>query len=97
MARLFLRDAARAGLLETFHWYERRRAGLGSEFLSLVRDTLAAVESNPEQYPVEIDDIRKAPLQRFPYIVYYVVLEGEISVIAVMHSRRDPQRWRERR
>ena len=97
MARLFLRDAARSDLAEASQWYEQRRAGLGSEFLSLVRDTFEAIERNAEQYPVAVDDIRKAPLRRFPYIVYYVVLESDISVIAVMHGRRHPQRWRERR
>lgn len=97
MPRLFLRDDAHSDLAEAFLWYEGRRPGLGSEFLSFVGETLSIVESAPEQYPIAVDDIRKARLRRFPYIVYYVVLEEGISVIAVMHGRRHPERWRERR
>jgi plasmid stabilization system protein ParE len=62
-----------------------------------VRVTLAAVERDPAQYPLAVDDIRKAPLRRFPYVVYYAVLEGGVSVLAVMHGRRHPRRWQERR
>jgi plasmid stabilization system protein ParE len=97
MAQLFLRDTARTELSDAFGWYEQRRAGLGREFLSAARSTLAVIERNPEQYPVAVDDIRKAPLPRFPYLVYYVVLDDLVSVIAVMHSRRHPRRWQERR
>ena len=97
MPPLLLRDAAREDLREAFSWYEARRAGLGSEFIAAVRLTFQAVESNSEQYPVAVDDIRKAPLRRFPYVVYYVALESAVSVIAVMHSRRHPRRWQDRR
>ena len=97
MALLFLRDEAHADLIEAFRWYEGRRVGLGYEFTRSVRYTLQSIEQNPEQYPIAADDIRKAPLRRFPYVVYYVVLDADVSVIAVMHSRRRPRRWKERR
>jgi plasmid stabilization system protein ParE len=97
MPALFLRDAARGDLAEAFQWYEGRRAGLGYEFTHAVRSTLELVESNPEQYPIAVDDIRKAPLRRFPYVVYYVIAQDHISAIAVMHSHRHPRRWKERR
>jgi len=95
--RLFVRPEAREDLAEAFRWYEARRAGLGHEFLRAARVTLAAVERAPEQYPVALDDIRKAVLPRFPYVVYYVALPEAVSVLAVMHGRRHPQRWQSRR
>lgn len=97
MASLFLRDEARADLVEAFRWYEGRRGGLGYEFTRSARSALQSIEHNPEQYPIAADDIRKAPLRRFPYVVYYVILNAGVSVIAVMHSRRHPRRWKERR
>src|SRR5688500_9962893 len=97
MPSLFLREEARSDLAEAFTWYEQRRSGLGYEFARSVRSTLQIIEDNSEQYPLAADDIRKAPLRRFPYVVYYVVLEANISVLAVMHSRRHPRRWHERR
>ena len=71
--------------------------GLGFEFLRAVRVALAGIERAPEQYPLALDDIRKALLPRFPYVVYFVIHSRGLSVIAVMHGRRDPRRWQSRR
>lgn len=95
--RLFVRRAARADIAEAFRWYEARSTGLGHEFLRAVRVAFAAIERAPEQYLVAVDDIRKVGLRRFPYVVYYLVLRRRISVIAVMHGRRHPRRWKSRR
>ena len=95
--RLFVRRAARAEIAEAFQWYEARSTGLGHEFLRAVRVTFVAITRAPEQAPLVIDDIRKLPLRRFPYVVYFVVLPRGISVLAVIHGRRDPRRWQSRR
>jgi toxin ParE1/3/4 len=95
--RLYLRKVARADIAEAFRWYETRSAGLGFEFLRAVRVTLSGIERAPEQYPLALDDIRKALLPRFPYIAYFVIHSRGLSVIAVMHGRRDPRRWQSRR
>ena len=96
--RLFVRKRARADIAAAFRWYEERSTGLGHEFLRAVRVALASIERAPEQHQVALDDIRKLPLVRFPYVVYYVVLKrGRVSVIAVTHGRRHPKRWQSRR
>ena len=95
--RLFLKAAARREIAEGFRWYEERSPGLGSEFLRAVRATLAQIAREPELYSFAVDDIRKAPLHRFPYVAYYVVLPRGISVLAVIHGRRHPRRWQSRR
>lgn len=95
--RLFVRRPARADIAEAFTWYESRSAGLGHEFLRAIRVAFASITRSPEQYPVAIDDIRRCTLRRFPFVIYYVVLSRGVSVIAVMHGRRHPQRWKSRR
>ena len=95
--RLFLRKAARADIAEAFRWYEARSIGLGFEFLRAVRVAFAGIERAPQQFPLALDDIRKALLPRFPYVVYFVIHPRGLSVIAVMHGRRDPRRWQSRR
>jgi toxin ParE1/3/4 len=94
---LFVRSEAETDLAEAFQWYEARSTGLGFDFLRCVRAVLAAIERHPGQYPIALDDIRKAPLRRFPYVVYYVQLAEATSVLAVMHSRRHPRVWQQRR
>ena len=58
-----------------------------------LRVAFALIARSPEQYPVAVDDIRRSPFRRFPFMIYYVVLSRGVSVIAVMHGRRHPQRW----
>ena len=63
--RLVLRKAARADIAEAFQWYDARSTGLGFEFLRAVRVALAGIERAPNQYPLALDDIRKALVPRF--------------------------------
>jgi plasmid stabilization system protein ParE len=95
--RLLLRSEAREDIREAFAWYEERSTGLGFGFLRSLRAALAPIARSPQQFPVVLDDIRRARLRRFPYSVFYVALPELTSVIAVMHDRRDPRRWHERR
>ena len=95
--RLFLRAAAKADLREAFDWYESRSTGLGFEFTRAARATLAQIERNPGQFPVVLDDIRRAHLLRFPYAVYYFIDGEHVVVIACAHGRRHPRRWASRR
>ena len=35
-------------------------------------------------------DIRRAPLIRYPYVVYYRVTEGGITILRILHGKRRP-------
>ena len=97
MPVLFVRPSARAELAEAFSWYEARAVGLGHEFLRTVQVAFRALERSPELGAIAIDDIRRMPLERFPYVIYYVMRPSGLAVIAVIHGRRHPRRWQSRR
>jgi toxin ParE1/3/4 len=40
-------------------------------------------------YELAIPDLRAWPLQRFPYVVFYVVTDHEIDVWRILDTRRD--------
>jgi hypothetical protein len=40
------------------------------------------------------EEVRRAPLRRFPFGVIYVVMEDIFWVVAVAHARRRPGYWR---
>lgn len=95
--RLLLEPEAEAEFLEAVGWYEERRVGLGTAFRVSVEATLEVIEESPQRFPIALRDIRKARVARFPYMVYYVILPDGITVIAIIHGRRDPKRWQARR
>jgi plasmid stabilization system protein ParE len=89
---------AAAELEAAAQWYEEQRPGLGGTFVDAVETTLDRIARWPES-GVLIDgvdaglDIRRVPVQRFPYHLPYVVLGDHLRVLAVAYDRRRPQFW----
>jgi plasmid stabilization system protein ParE len=93
---LVFRRRAEIELAEAVDWYEEQRAGLGAEFLQEF-DALDRIVENPFQYQIIEDDIRRAPLHRFPYGIMYALSEDELLILTCFHGNRDPREWRELR
>ena len=91
-----LRPAAAADIEDAYQWYERRRNGLGDEFLASVSSCLESIAWQPEQYPEVYRHTRRALLQRFPYGIFYRISSDDVLVIACFHARRNPKLWRSR-
>ena len=92
--QLILRPAAAADIEDAISWYDRQRPALGTEFLEAVNAALAAIADNPRLAPVVQRNTRRMLLRRFPYGIYYRVYTDMIVVVACMHGRRNPRRWR---
>ena len=88
-----VRARARRDLEEATQWYEAQGTGLGSDFLDEVERAFEKIAENPLAYPEVHRESRRALLQRFPFGVFYRVTKEAVTVIAVMHSSRDPRRW----
>lgn len=95
--RLVFRPEAEAELLDARAWYEEERVGLGALFAAAIETTVTLILQNPLAYPRVKDDTRRALVPRFPYAVYFRRIDDEVIVLAVMHGRRNPRRWRSRR
>ena len=96
MITILIRPAAAADLQDAFDWYEKQRSGLGAEFREAVREKLRDIAAEPMLYQVVHRDTRRALLRRFPYGLYYRIYPGMVVVVACMHGRRSPRRWKAR-
>lgn len=76
-----------------YAYYERQPTGLGDEFLAALRDAVDRIRDNPQLYSVFSRDIRAAPLQRFPYVVYFRDRGADVLIVAVQHGRRSSRSW----
>jgi plasmid stabilization system protein ParE len=89
---------ASAELSDASRWYEERAAGLGLAFVSAVDATLRSIAAWPQAGAI-VDgipagrDIRRAPIDRFPYHLAYLVTDDVLVVLAVAHDRRRPAYW----
>ena len=81
--------------------YETRRPGLGDEFIDSLTAAYAEIEKTPLRFPRFTDQpghgYRLYSLVRFPYVVIYESLPEEAVVVAVAHTSRRPNYWRNRK
>ena len=68
---LDFRSGAEKEFDEAAKWYDARQAGLGNEFVIEVQNVFDEIALRPNRYPKVRGEMREAPVQRFPYAVYY--------------------------
>lgn len=78
--------------------YYRKRPGLGKRFYNTVDKHFSFLRKNYTSFAVRYDDIRCMPVEQFPYMIHYRVLESQqtVSVKAVFCTYDDPGKWKER-
>lgn len=96
MTRLEVLAEAAWDLEKAAFWYESQRMGLGGEFTDEARTLLKRIEENPLEFPVVYRDARRALLSRFPFAVYFRLVEEGGLILAVMDLRRKASRWQSR-
>lgn len=77
-------------------WYDDQRSGLGDRFLAELTLVFRRIETNPRQFPVIMDEVRRALLHQFPYGVYFLSEGENVAILAVLHSHRHPDVWKSR-
>lgn len=77
-------------------WYESKRSGLGKDFFPVINSKLQFIAANPETQQIIYEEVRRRPLRRFPYSIYYVYTEGKITVLAILHQKRHASTWKKR-
>lgn len=83
-------DLAKADLIEGYHFYEEREAGLGDYFLTNLYtdiDSLAlfgGLHSKPYRH------YHRALSKRFPFAIFYTVEDSIVKVRAIVDCRRKP-------
>ncbi len=78
-------------------YYEQQQNALGERFINAVEMAVAHIADAPGTCRVIEGDIRRCLTRVFPYAVLYSIELDHILVLAVMHSRRKPGYWRNRK
>ena len=97
--RVDLYPEARAEFRSGALWYEERRDGLGEEFVAAVDEVLLRIAEAPKSFPRWTGTekaaavIRKAPVERFPYVIAFEEHKRHVLVLAFAHQKRRPLYW----
>jgi toxin ParE1/3/4 len=85
---------AEAELIAAVAYYEGQRAGLGVALRQEVEAVVRLIQQNPQLFAAQGPvGLRKCPVRRFPYAIYYQELNAEIWIAAVAHRRQRPGYW----
>lgn len=77
-------------LQQAWHWYEARRAGLGAELEAAIETALLPARRTPEAFPLLEGRFRRVVVRRFPYHLYFISDDRQITVLLVFHTAQDP-------
>jgi toxin ParE1/3/4 len=97
MYQLKLKSIAELEATEAAKWYNKKRIGLGEEFLLALDAKLHTIKRNPEQFQIIYKNIHRALTERFPFGIFYIIENKTIFVIAILHTSRNPNTWLKRK
>lgn len=92
-----LSEKAESDVYDSYVWYEKQKEGLGEEFLNALDEAEQAITCNPTTYRIRYKKkVRAFVVNRFPYLVLYIVNRNDIDVISVFNTHLHPLTWKKR-
>ena len=64
--------------------------------LVTIEEAFGRIAADPLHYEDPGHGIRRKPLKKFPYAVFFLFDKGEIWVLAVLQQSQSPTGWRSR-
>ena len=92
MYRSIILPIAKADIRNSSIWYEAQQKGLGKTFISIIRESIHFITTNPYSFQIRFDEIRTAIVKKFPFLIHYLIDEDSktIIIVAVFHTSRKP-------
>jgi len=95
--QLIVRTDAEKDIESAFNWYEDQEIDLGKEFVFEVESKMKFLRDHPHSRQIVYNRTRRLVLNRFPYSIFYHVVDDEVVITACVHDKLDPQTWQSRR
>ena len=92
-----IKDLAEIDIVRGFEYFAKINPVLGDSFLIRLDEVVTRIADTPELYAELKDGIRKVQLKQFPYVLGYLFENDTIYVLGLLHGRRRPSEWKQRR
>jgi hypothetical protein len=89
-------DSAKLDLADGYFFYEEQESGIGQYFLDSLYSDIDSLALYAGIHPKKTEHLYWALSKRFPYAIYYTLVDELVSVHAVLDCRQDPKRIEER-
>ena len=81
---------------KSYDYYYEISPNLADAFFKSIDTCFKIIQESPLSYQVIHKGIRRFTLKRFPFVIYYLVDNYIIKIIAIFHTSRNPKVWTER-
>ena len=98
MKPLQVSEPASLELTHAVRWYEERRPGWGARLFEAVSRAFELIERHPEigSPRKSRPAVRQLAVRGFPYVVAYRIRPDDVYVVALAHTSRRPDYWKDR-
>ena len=93
---LIIKEEARNDIFDAYHWYESKQIGLGDRLIKIIENQFKHIIKNPSSFLIEIEQMRKLVIPKFPYVIIYEIEENNIFVYALFNTNQHPQKLNRR-
>ena len=94
--KLRILDTASQDLIDGYYFYEKQQVGLGAYFLDSLYSDIDSLQLYAGLHAVLFERYHRALSKRFPFAIYYRLVNQEVLIYAVLDCRRNPAWVRER-
>ncbi len=89
-------QSAKQDLLEGYDFYERQKNGIGSYFLETLFADIESLKLFAGIHSIHFESYHRLLSKRFPFAIYYKVVDYEVRIYAVVDCRKKPAWIREK-
>ena len=95
---IIFRPAAVEDLVSAADWYESHSSGLGENLIDEILAAVRRAQQNPELFRIvhRDGDVRRVLATRFPYRIFFSIVDETLYVHAILHGARHDRRWTDR-
>jgi plasmid stabilization system protein ParE len=89
-------DDAEGDFDNSYEYYFEDSPIVADAFFQRINDSFESIKKTPFSFPEVYKSIRKFIVKKFPFVIYFQVEEYTVKVIAIFHTSRNPEVWKER-
>ena len=71
-------------------YYNLQKPTLGDTFKNDIKKSIEHIKEFPHLYPNITDNLKRCVLHRFPYSIFYSIIDNTILILSVAHQHRKP-------
>lgn len=89
-------DEAEIDLDKSYAFYHQDSPKVADTFFKQINIAFDNIRQSPKSFPIVYKSVRKYVVKKFPFVIYYQLVDKLIQIVAIFHTSRNPEIWNAR-